>query len=27
MNFMNDPIWQETQELIDFFAEELEAEE
>jgi len=27
MDFMNDPIWQETQELIDFFAEELEAEE
>jgi hypothetical protein len=27
MDFMNDPIWQETRELIDFFAEELEAEE
>jgi len=27
IDFMNDPVWQETQELIDFFAEELEAEE
>lgn len=27
LEFMDDPIWQETQELIDFFIEELEAEE
>ncbi len=27
IEFMNDPVWEETKNLIDFFAEELEAEE
>lgn len=27
LDFMSDPVWEETQQLIDFFAEELEAEE